>query len=64
LVAKDETATVYITDAVGKLIVNQKLNNNEHLHQFNLSGVSGGMYYLKLVSSLGTTKVSKINILK
>ncbi len=64
LVAKDEEATVYITDAIGKLIINQKLINSEQLHQFNLTGVNAGMYYIKFVSSLGTTKYSKVNILK
>jgi hypothetical protein len=64
LVSKDEAATVYITDAIGKLIVSQKLINSEQLHQFNLSGVNSGMYYLKLVSSFGTSKFGKINVLK
>jgi len=64
LVTNDEEAIVYITDAVGKIIVSQNLINSEQLHQFNLRGVGAGMYYLKLVSSLGTTKYSKINILK
>jgi hypothetical protein len=63
-IAKDEEATVYITDAIGKLIINQKLINSEQLHQFNLTGVNAGMYYIKFVSSLGTTKYSKVNILK
>ena len=63
-IAKDELAIVYITDAIGKLIFSQKLINSEQLHQFNLSGVGAGMYYLRLVSSLSTTKYSKINILK
>jgi hypothetical protein len=64
LVAKDEVAFVYITDAIGKLIAIQKLINSEQLHQFNLSGVNAGMYYIKLSSSFGTSKFSKINVLK
>ncbi len=55
---------MYITDAIGKLIVSQKLINSEQLHQFNLSGVNAGMYYIKLISSYGTSKFSKINVLK
>ena len=63
-IAKDELAIVYITDAIGKLIVSQKLINSDQLHQFNLNGVNAGMYYIKLVSSFGTSKFGKINVLK
>ena len=62
--AEDDNNKLFVYDCLGNLVLSESLSRSSHKHRIDLSSLSNGLYFIKLMNSNKIIFSSKLNVVR